>query len=78
MLDKERMVIELVNIGEEYGIGMIDSVVKFAELRNIDIEDVIPLLDKNVISKIKREAMQESMISKKHFCSEKITASLFG
>lgn len=77
MLDKERMLIELVNISDKYGIGMFDSVIKFAEERNIDIEDVIPLLDKNVIDKIKREAIKESMVSKKQFGSEKITTSLF-
>ena len=77
MLDKERMVVELVNISEKYGIGMMDSVLKFAEERNMDIEDIIPLLDKNVINKIKSEAIKESMVSKKLFHSEKITASLF-
>lgn len=77
MLDKERMLIELVNISEQYDIGMIDSVIKFAEDRKIDIEDVIPLLDKSVIDKIKREAVKESMVSKKDFCGEKMTTSLF-
>lgn len=77
MLDKERMLIELVDISSTYDIGMIESVIKFAEDRNMDIEDIIPLLDKNVIDKIKVEAVKESMVSKKQFCGEKLTTSLF-
>lgn len=77
MLDKERMVVELVNISEQYKIGIIEAVIKFAEERNMDIEDIIPLLDKNMINKIKMEAIKESMVSKELFHTEKITTSLF-
>jgi len=77
MLDSEKMVVELVDISEKYEIGMIDSLVKFVEERNLDIEDVIPLLDKNTVDKIKQEALRENLISRKKFKSEKLVGSLF-
>lgn len=77
MLDSEKMVIELVDISEKYDIGMIDSLVKFVEERNLDIEDVIPLLDKNTVDKIKKEALSENLVSRKKFKSEKLVGSLF-
>ena len=77
MLDSEKMVVELVDISEKYEIGMIDSLVKFVEERNLDIEDVIPLLDKNTVDKIKQEALRENLISRKKFKSEKLVGPLF-
>lgn len=77
MLDSEKMVIELVDISEKYDIGMIDSLVKFVEERNLDIEDIIPLLDKNTVDKIKKEALSENLVSRKKFKSEKLVGSLF-
>lgn len=77
MLDSEKMVIELVDISEKYDIGMIDSLVKFVEERNLDIEDIIPLLDKNTVEKIKKEALSGNLVSRKKFKSEKLVGSLF-
>lgn len=77
MLDSEKMVIELVDISEKYDIGMIDSLVRFVEERNLDIEDIIPLLDKNTVDKIKKEALSDNLVSRKKFKFEKIVGSLF-
>lgn len=77
MLDSEKMVVELVDISEKYDIGIIDSLIRFVEERNVDIEDIIPLLDKSTIDKIKQEALRGNLVSRKKFKSEKIVGSLF-
>lgn len=77
MLDSEKMVVELVNMSDKYDIGFIDSLVRFVEERNLDIEDVIPLLDKSTIEKIKQEALRGNLVSRKKFQTEKIVGSLF-
>ena len=53
MTDAEKLLGIINTISMERKVGVFDALIIFAEENNIDIEDIIPVFDANIIEKIK-------------------------
>lgn len=76
MTDAEKLLGIINTISANRKIGIFDALMVFCEESNIEIEDIIPLLDSNLIEKIRTDALNMNIVCNRKLF-EKKTTSLF-
>lgn len=76
MTDAEKLMAIISTIAIERKVGIFDAVVIFSEENNIEMEDIIPVLDANIIEKIRADALNMNIVCNRKLF-EKKTTSLF-
>ena len=76
MTDAEKLLGIINTISMERKVGVFDALIIFAEENNIDIEDIIPVFDANIIEKIKTDALSMNIVCNRKLFKKK-TTSLF-
>ena len=77
MNDSEKLLGIINDISIKNDIGIFDALILFTEQENIEIEDIIPMLDANLIAKLKTDALNMNMVCNKEAFDYKKTTSLF-
>lgn len=60
-MDAESLLLKLVGIKKHRNVNMFDAVQLFCEESEIEIESIIPLLDKNTIEELKADAIENRL-----------------
>lgn len=62
MRNSEDLSIELIKSSIHSGLNIIDTIVSYCEDHDIPIEELIPLLDQNIIERIKVCGIEEKYV----------------
>lgn len=62
-MNPQKFSMDMITISNRDGINIIDTITYFCEKHDMDIDSVLPLLDKNIIERIKTCGIEERYVT---------------
>lgn len=77
MSNAEHILEKITDIADEKNINLFDACIYFAEINNIEIEDLVMSFDKCTIDLLKSSALNENMVCNRKLFEPTKTTKLF-